>query len=93
MSYPAYDQFGKDIGRGYAAWRVYMALQPPRLVFHQSRSVKAIALADELHMGRRHVIRALDWLVAHGYLIDNGRSSRGVRSLLLAHDIESRRIA
>lgn len=88
MSYPAFTAFGKDIARGHAVWRVYMALQPPRLSFHRSKAVKAVALADELRMGRRHVIRALNELVDAGYLVQHGRDAHGVRSLSIAYAIE-----
>lgn len=90
MSYPAYQQFGKEIRRGYSVWRVYMALQPPLLAFHVPKDVKAVWLAGELKMGRRHVIKALDWLVEHGYLIQHGRGLHGVRSLSLAYAVAER---
>jgi hypothetical protein len=38
-------------------------------------------------MGRRHVIKGLDWLIDHGYLIQHGRDPKGVRSLRLAYAI------
>lgn len=88
MSYPAYEQFGRQIGRGYAIWRVYVALQPPTLAFHAPKDIKAVWLAGELKMGRRHVIKALNWLVLNGYLIQHGKDAHGVRSLSLAYAIE-----
>lgn len=88
MSYPAFASFGKEIRRGYAVWRVYMALQPPCLSFHKPKDVKAVWLAGELQMGRRHVIRALNELVAAGYLIEHTRDAHGVRSLSLAFALE-----
>lgn len=88
MTYPAFDDFSKQIGheirRGYAIWRVYMALQPPVLHFKQARDVKVDALVEELRMGRRQVIRALDWLEQQGYVEADGRDRRRVRSLTLS---------
>jgi hypothetical protein len=89
LSYPAFTSFGKEIRRGYAVWRVYMALQPPRLSFHKPCDVKATGLATELQMGRRHVIKALNELVASGFLVEQGRDHHGVRSLMLAYAIAS----
>lgn len=88
MSYPAYQDFGKHIKAGYAVWRVYMALQPPCLTFHAPKDIKAVWLARELKMGRRHVIKALNWLVEHGYVVQHGRGLHGVRSLTLAYAVE-----
>lgn len=89
MTYPAFTSFGKDIARGHAVWRVYMALQPPCLHFHKAKAIKATVIADELRMGRRHVIKALNELVATGYLVEHGRLARGVRSLSIAFALES----
>jgi hypothetical protein len=88
MSYPAFTSFGKEIRRGHAVWRVYMALQPPCLSFHKPKDIKATGLATELRMGRRHVIRALNELVAAGYVIEHGRGLYGVRSLSLVFALE-----
>lgn len=88
MSYPAYESFGKWIGRGYGAWRVYMALQPPALTFHTAKDVKVVGLVDELHMSPRDVIRALGVLTEAGYLVEHSRNRRGVRSLTLAYALE-----
>lgn len=85
--YPAYESFGRQIGRGFAAWRVYMALQPPRLDFAIPRDVKIGALSDELGMGRQHVRKALTELVSQGYLLEHGRDARRVRSLRLAYAV------
>lgn len=85
MSYPAYEAFGKEIGPGYATWRVYMALQPPKLDFAVPKDIKTAALAQELRMGRQHVRNAITRLIALGYLIEHGRDTRGVRSLRLAY--------
>lgn len=65
-----------------------MALQPPRLAFHEPRSVKVLWLARDLAMGRRHVTDALEQLIAHGYIIQHSRDPHGIRSLLLAHAVE-----
>lgn len=89
MSFPALASFGKEIRRGHAVWRVYMALQPPCLNFHKPKDVKAVWLAGELRMGRRHVIRALNELIAAGYLVQHSRDAHGVRSLSIAYALES----
>lgn len=89
MSYPAYEAFGKEIGRGYAVWRVYMALQPPRLTFHTPRAVKVAAMVSELRMSPRDVIRGLSVLTQRGYLVEHSRDRRGVRSLTLAYALEN----
>lgn len=93
MSYPAFERFGKEIATGYAVWRVYMALQPPVLAFHAPKDIKAVWLSHELRMGRRHVIKALNWLGEHGYLIEHGRDHHGVRSLSLAYAVEQQSAA
>jgi hypothetical protein len=83
LSYPAYDQLASDIGRGFATWRVYMHLRPPRLDFQEPRDVKVWSVATELHMSERKVRSAIAWLVEHGYIKPHGRGSRRVRSLTL----------
>lgn len=88
MSYPAYDQLPLEIGRGFATWRVYMALRPPRLDFTQPTEVKVWAIAEELSMSPRKVRAGLDWLVDRGYLIAHGRGTRRVRSLRLAYAVQ-----
>jgi hypothetical protein len=70
-----------------------MALQPPLLDFAVPRDIKAVWLARELGMGRRHVIKGLDWLIDHGYLIQHGRDPKGVRSLRLAYAIAPKQAA
>lgn len=87
LSYPAFSQFGKDIRCGFAAWRVYMALQPPVLDFVEAREVKVWYLRETLHMSPNSVVRSLNWLVECGYLIDAGRVSRGVRTFRLAYQV------
>jgi len=88
MTYPAYESFAHEIDAGYAAWRVYMTLKPPRLHFVRPRDIKIKALALELHMGAQHVRRAVDRLVEMGYLEQHGSNRRGVRSLTVCHDVE-----
>lgn len=88
MSYPAYDQLALEIGRGFATWRVYMHLRPPRLDFSDAREVKVWAIAAELQMSQRKVRAALDWLVDRGYLIAHSRGDRRVRSVRLAYAVQ-----
>lgn len=88
MSYPAYEAFADEIDAGYAAWRVYMHLRPPRLHFVRPREVKIKGLAIELHMGAQHVRRAIHRLIAMGYLEQHGHNRRGVRSLTVCHDVQ-----
>lgn len=93
MSYPAYDQLALDIGRGFATWRVYMYLRPPRLDFCTPVEVKVWSVALELRMSERKVRSALAWLIERGYLREHGRGSRRVRSLTLAWAIPPRQSA
>lgn len=93
MSFPAYDSFGKEIGRGFAVWRVYMALQPPTLDFVKPKDVKVISLANHLRMGRRHVSAAILWLIEHGYVVEHSRDAKRVRSLTLAYALEREQVA
>lgn len=88
MSFPAYDQFGQDIRVGFATWRVYMRLRPPRLDFAVAREVKVWALASELSMSPRKVRASLNWLVENGYLISHGLRDGKVRCLRLAYLVE-----
>jgi len=86
--YPAYEQLALEIGRGFARWRVYMHLKPPRLHFTQPREVKVWAVASELQMSPRKVRDALDWLTERGFLAEHGRDSRGVRRLTVEYERE-----
>jgi DNA-binding IclR family transcriptional regulator len=87
VSYPAYQQIGKEIGLGFARWKVYMALQPPTLNFRKPTEIKLVWLADHAHLSRQKAREALDWLVEKRYVIEEGRDNRGVRSLTLAWDL------
>lgn len=87
VSYPALEDFGRDIRVGFARWKVYMNLQPPTLNHRTPIEVKVWALAERLHMGKRHVISALNWLVAEGYLIECERGDRHVRRLMLEYEM------
>lgn len=85
VSFPAYEVFGKDIQLGFARWRVYMHLvHGPVLNFVTPTEVKVAGLAVTLKMSPRKVIDALDWLAQRGYIVEQGRHERRVRSLTLA---------
>lgn len=88
MSYPAYDHLPNEIGRGFAIWRVYMHLRPPRLDFLEPREVKVWSIAMELRMSERKVRHAITWLVAKGYLKEHARGSRRVRALTVAWAVD-----
>jgi hypothetical protein len=89
MSFPAYEAIGKDIGLGFARWRVYMHLvHAPILNHRRPVEVKVSFLATALKMSPRKVIDALEWLTAEGYLIEEAhRGERRVRALTLAWEI------
>lgn len=91
ISYPAYDQLPLDIGRGFAIWRVYMHLRPPRLDFREPSEVKVWSVAMDLKMSERKVRSAITWLVARGYLKEHSRGSRRVRSLTIAWAVDRTR--
>lgn len=86
MSYfPAYEAFGRDIGIGFARWRVYMHLVNGGIVNHvRPVEVKVSGLSSTLKMSRRKVTEALDWLIWRGYVIEHGRHERRVRVITLA---------
>ena len=88
MSYPALDDFAADPGMTPSRFRVYWYLRHGVLDFVDARAVKIWYIAQCLHMAPRHVMQALDWLVAERYLIDGGRAPGGrfgVRRLRLAY--------
>jgi hypothetical protein len=88
VSFPAYEHLGKNIGRGFARWRVYMHLvHQPVLNFVTPVEVKVTALAVTLEMSPRKTIEALDWLVGQGYIVQHARHGRRVRSLTLAWEL------
>ena len=101
MSFPALDHLnadisaltGKQIRRGYARWRVYMFLKPPRLSFAEAREEKVETIRFALRMSPNAVVDALDWLTEKGYLVEHGRTGRGIRRLSLAWDIQPRMTA
>lgn len=101
MSFPAMEQLedaissetGKHIRRGFTRWRVYRFLKPPRLSFVESREEKVATIQHALRMSPNAVVDALDWLTERGYLIEQGRSERGVRRLVLAYELEPRKTA
>jgi hypothetical protein len=85
VSFPAYDAIGKDLGLGFSSWRVFMFLVNEPVLNHVTPvEVKVWFVAEQLHMGRRHVSHALDWLVQRGYLVQHAKDGRGVRTLSLA---------
>lgn len=88
--YPAYAAIGRDIGLGFARWKVYMALQPPALDFATPRPVKLEWVMAEARVGRKQAVDALKWLTASGYVIEHSRDERGTRSLLLAYTLDTK---
>lgn len=88
MSFPAYEAIGKDIGLGFARWRVYMHMvHEPVLNHRRPTDVKVSYLATALKMSPRKVIDALEWLVASGYVIEESRGEHKVRALTLAWEV------
>jgi hypothetical protein len=79
--FPAYEQLSREIGLGFAQWRVYMHLVHDVLNDHDPADVKVDAVAKVLGMSRRHVRKALDWLIVTGYFREHGRGTHGVRQL------------
>ncbi len=91
MSFPAYEAIGKDIGLGFARWRVYMHLvHAPILNHRKPTDVKVSYLSTALRMSPRKVIDALEWLVQSGYVIEDARGEHKVRSLTLAWEVAQR---
>lgn len=86
-TFPAYTSIGKEIGLGFARWKVYMALQPPVLDFFAPTSIKTSWVEDQANVGHRQATDALAWLVERGYLVEHGRDARGTRSLTMAFAI------
>ncbi len=85
MPFPAYQAIGRDIGLGYASWRVYMHLVNDGVLNHTTPvTVKLSGLAIAIPMSRRKVREAVDWLTERGYVIEHSRDEHGMRSLSLA---------
>ena len=86
MSFPARLDFERDEAVTYARWRVYVKYCCVELQFQPPRPVKVWPIVAKLHMDKQKAIRALDWLVAEGYLVDHGRDEAGTRQLTLAYE-------
>lgn len=94
MSFPAYQAIGKDIGLGFASWKVYMHFVNDGVLNHtRPVDVKLTALASTIPLSRRKVREAVDWLTERGYVVEHGRDAHGVRSLSLAWALETRHAA
>lgn len=94
LSFPAYEQIGRDVQLGYARWRVYMHLvNDGVLSLHRPTEVKVSGVCASLKMSRRKVTDALDWLTERGYLMEHTRQSRRVRVLTLEWAVAPKRAA
>ena len=87
---PAFNQILTQPGAPYECVRVYACLLT-RLDFRGPRPLKAHAIAAELRINAKTVASALNWLVAHRYVLEDGRDTRGVRQLTLAWTTEPER--
>ena len=85
MSFPALLDFERDKANlTFSRWRVYLHCRES-LTFHEPHPVKVWPLCEALHMRKRSVISALDWLVSAGYVVEHGRDGK-TRRLTLAYE-------
>lgn len=65
------------------AFRVYVMLLRNGVISHIPQPVKVWALAEVLKCRHSTIIKSLNLLVDHGYVIETGRDDKGVRQLLV----------
>ncbi len=84
MSFPAFEDFSKEIRLSRNIFRLYMHLQREVLDHREPRQCLIWKLCEQLRMRRASVIRCLNWLVRNGYIIEHNRGERRIRYCTLA---------
>ncbi len=86
MSFPALNDFEADPGVTFARWRVYTHLRRNVLEMDEPKPVKVWGLTISLHMRKRAIIDALNWLTANGYIREHEREhAKATRIFTLAY--------
>lgn len=84
--FPADLEFRRDNRRNFTTTRVYDRCKD-EFDLHEIREARAWHWAMKLEMDKGDVLRAWNWLVKHGYLIEHERGEKGVRRFTLAHSV------
>lgn len=86
MTYPAWFDFHRNqaMRRHPACGNVYAAMLCLENVFFEPRAVKAWVLAEALELEKETVLRALNLLVEHGFLVEHARGQNNVRRFTVA---------
>lgn len=90
MTFPAWRAFYRDpvIRRNHAAAQVYAALLGlGDMIMYEPRAVKAWVLAEAEGLKKETVLRALNLLVARGYVIEHARAPNNVRRFTIATNV------
>lgn len=91
MTYPAWFDFHKHpvIRRSPACGSVYASMVGLENIFFHPRPVKAWVMAEALQLKKSTVLKALDTLVHHGFLIEHERDEKNVRRFTVALVVSS----